>query len=134
MPKGLLPATVESLDRLIQHSDRGIQYCCLDNVNLLQKQHIQIDMTENGDPLENSIAERINGIIKNEYLLQQPLLNKQHAMQLLKQTVMVYNKHRPHLSCNMLTPNKIHQKHQQPKKVWKSYGGKNITLVNHLQD
>lgn len=129
-----LQATVEPLDRLIHHSDRGIQYCCHDYVNLLQQQHIQISMTENGDPLENAIAERINGIIKNEYLLQQPILNKQHAMQLLKQTVMVYNKHRPHLSCNMLTPDEIHQQHQLPKRLWKSYYRKNITLVNQLQD
>ncbi len=125
----ILNAT-KPLDRLIHHSDRGIQYCCHDYVNLLQQQHIQISMTENGDPLENAIAERINGIIKNEYLLQQPILNKQHAMQLLKQTVTVYNKHRPHLSCNMLTPDEIHQQYQLPKRLWKSYYRKNITLVN----
>ena len=57
-----------SLNNLIHHSDRGIQYCSSGYVSLLQKHKIMISMTENGDPLENPIAERINGIIKNEYL------------------------------------------------------------------
>lgn len=127
-------STTEPLHNLIHHSDRGIQYCCHDYVRLLQRHHIQISMTENGDPLENAIAERINGIIKNEYLLQQPLLNKQQVMPLLKQAVVAYNQHRPHLSCNMYPPNEIHQQHQQPKKLWKTYYNKNLTLVNPLQD
>ena len=129
-----LQAAPEPLDRLIHHSDRGIQYCCHEYVQLLQQHQIQISMTENGDPLENAIAERINGIIKNEYLLQQPILNKQHATQLLKQTVMTYNQYRPHLSCNMLTPDQIHGQLQLPKRLWKSYYRKNSTLVNQLQD
>lgn len=129
-----IQATAPPLHGLIHHSDRGIQYCCHDYVRLLQQHHIQISMTENGDPLENAIAERINGIIKNEYLLQQPLLNKQQAMQLLEQTVLVYNQHRPHLSCSLFTPEQIHQQHQQPKRLWKSYYKKNLTLVNPLQD
>jgi len=53
---------------LIHHSDRGIQYCSNSYVNLLQDYNVKISMTENGDPLENAVAERINGIIKEEYL------------------------------------------------------------------
>jgi len=49
---------------LIHHSDRGVQYCCADYVNILEKKTIKISMTENGDPLENAIAERVNGRIE----------------------------------------------------------------------
>ncbi len=129
-----LQATTEPLNRLIHHSDRGIQYCCHDYVNLLQHYQIQISMTENGDPLENAIAERINGIIKHEYLLLQTIPNKQHAMKLLNQAVYLYNNHRLHLSCNMLTPEQIHQQQQQPKRLWKNYYKKRTTIVNQLQD
>jgi transposase InsO family protein len=129
-----LASTTEPRKDLIHHSDRGIQYCSHDYVGLLQQHHIQISMTENGDPLENAIAERINGILKHEYLLQQPIQNKQHAMQLLEQAVTMYNKHRPHLSCNMLTPDIIHQQQEQPKRLWKNYYRKRTTIVNPLQD
>lgn len=129
-----IQSSPEALTGLIHHSDRGIQYCSHDYVRLLQQHHIQISMTENGDPLENAIAERINGILKHEYLLQQPIQNKQHAMQLLKQAVTMYNKHRPHLSCNMLTPHQIHEQQQLPKRLWKNYYKKRTTIVNPLQD
>jgi transposase InsO family protein len=59
----------ETSGQLIHHSDRGSQYCSTSYVSLLQKNHIEISMTQNGDPLENAIAERVNGIIKDEYLL-----------------------------------------------------------------
>jgi putative transposase len=58
----------QPISHLIHHSDRGIQYCSSDYVKLLQDNGIEISMTENGDPLENAIAERINGIVKDEYL------------------------------------------------------------------
>ena len=53
---------------LIHHSDRGIQYCCKDYIKVLDKHQIKVSMTEKGDPLENPIAERVNGILKDEYL------------------------------------------------------------------
>jgi transposase InsO family protein len=53
---------------LIHHSDRGSQYCCGEYVQLLTRNHVRISMTENGDPWENAIAERINGILKTEWL------------------------------------------------------------------
>jgi transposase InsO family protein len=118
------------LSDLIHHSDRGIQYCSHDYVNLLNHYAIRISMTENGDPLENAIAERINGIIKHEYLSHQTILNKQQAILLLEQSVNLYNNERPHLSCNMLTPDQIHLQHQLPKRLWKNYYKKKATLVN----
>jgi transposase InsO family protein len=58
----------ESLLNLTHHSDRGIQYCSHAYVKLLQDKNIKISMTESGDPLENAVAERLNGILKGEYL------------------------------------------------------------------
>ncbi|MFM7014857.1 MAG: IS3 family transposase [Bacteroidota bacterium] len=69
---------------LIHHSDRGLQYCSNAYVKLLNKRNIQISMTESGDPLDNAIAERINGIIKEEYLLNHVVKNLKQAKQLLK--------------------------------------------------
>lgn len=56
-------------DDLTHHSDRGVQYCSHDYIKILKRNNILISMTENGDPRENAIAERINGILKHEYLL-----------------------------------------------------------------
>ncbi len=93
---------------LIHHSDRGVQYCSKDYVSLLQKHKIQISMTESGDPLENAIAERVNGILKQEYLYECPVANLQEAQQRIKQVIEYYNKDRPHMSCGYLTPEQVH--------------------------
>src|SRR5215510_6977063 len=86
----------ENLDRLIHHSDRGVQYCSSLYVNRLKKNRINISMTQSGDPLENSIAERVNGIIKDEYLLNYHCDNINDARELLCKAVALYNKERPH--------------------------------------
>lgn len=97
------------LYNLIHHSDRGIQYCSYDYTNLLKTHHIRVSMTESGDPLENALAERMNGIIKNEYLFNKNIRNLNHARVLLTQAVDAYNNERPHSSIKMQTPNKLHQ-------------------------
>jgi transposase InsO family protein len=122
------------LNDLIHHSDRGIQYCCSDYVKLLQDNHIAISMTENGDPLENAIAERINGIIKEEFLNHYSLKNKSEVMEALSQSVNIYNTQRPHMSCNMLTPEDVHQNNLPVERTWKSYYKLKPTFVNALQD
>ena len=96
------------LYNLIHHSDRGIQYCSYDYTNLLKTHHIRVSMTESGDPLENALAERMNGIIKNEYLFNKNIRNVNHARVLLTQAVDAYNNERPHSSIKMQTPNKLH--------------------------
>jgi len=96
------------LYNLIHHSDRGIQYCSYDCTNLLKTHHIRVSMTESGDPLENALAERMNGIIKNEYLFNKNIRNVNHARVLLTQAVDAYNNERPHSSIKMQTPNKLH--------------------------
>src|SRR5690606_4957336 len=90
---------------LTHHSDRGIQYCSKEYVKLLQDKGIQISMTENGDPLENAIAERVNGIIKEEYLDAYEVNNIKEAKDLLENVIELYNNDRPHMSISNLTPN-----------------------------
>lgn len=108
---------------LIHHSDRGIQYCSQSYVKLLQDYGIKISMTENGDPLENAIAERINGIIKEEYLDNYTITTMAEAKSLLKETVRLYNNERPHLSLGNFTPESIHQDRMgiRPEKLWRNY-------------
>lgn len=127
----------ESHFQLIHHSDRGIQYCSKDYVKLLQDYQIQISMTENGDPLENPIAERINGIIKDEYLNHYQVNSIKEARKLLKNKVELYNTDRPHMSIGNLTPNHVHQHLSNPiktEKLWKNYWKKKATFVNSVQD
>jgi transposase InsO family protein len=126
----------ESPLQLTHHSDRGLQYCSHAYVKLLQDYNIQISMTENGDPLENAIAERVNGIIKDEYLETYDIDNIIEAKGLLKTVVKLYNNERPHMSIGNLTPNQIHHSNKPIKteKLWKNYYRKQTTFVNPLQD
>ena len=122
----------ESHPNLTHHSDRGIQYCSNAYVKLLLDNNIKISMTEKGDPLENAIAERINGIIKNEYLETYVIDNIKQAKELLKTVVELYNSERPHMSIGNLTPNKVYQSKEPIKiqKLWKNYYNKKSTFVN----
>lgn len=115
---------------LIHHSDRGIQYCSADYIKLLQSKQIQISMTENGDPLENAIAERINGIIKNEYLKHCYPDNMNNAKDQLQTAIKLYNEQRPHMSIGMLTPQTVHQNNLKTEKLWQNYYLKNRKIVN----
>lgn len=121
---------------LIHHSDRGIQYCSNSYVKLLQDYNVKISMTENGDPLENAVAERINGIIKEEYLHNYQVNNLKKAKELLKAVVDLYNNERPHMSISNLTPNEVHQSTEKLKlnKLWKNYYKKNSNIVKQEQD
>ncbi|HRN71094.1 MAG: IS3 family transposase [Chitinophagales bacterium] len=134
--KALSALGAESLMNLIHHSDRGIQYCSHAYVKLLQDNGIKISMTENGNPLENAVAERINGIIKDEYLETYDINNINEAKTLLKDIVNLYNSERPHMSISNLTPNHIHHSKTKIKieRLWKNYYRKNPTIVNPNQD
>ena len=107
-----------NMEGLIHHSDRGVQYCSKEYVAILKRKGIKISMTENGDPLENPLAERINGIIKNEYLKYYTITNQSNAMQLLERTVNKYNRQRPHQSINMLTPEIVHELKLSVNRKW----------------
>jgi putative transposase len=107
--------------RTIHHSDRGIQYCSDGYVKLLEKNDIRISMTENGDPLENPIAERVNGIIKDEYLIRYHYSTINEIEEKLSQVVKFYNNERPHMSCSMFSPAKVYEKNLPIEKKWKTY-------------
>lgn len=116
--------------QLTHHSDRGIQYCSDKYVKLLESNNIGISMTENGDPLENAIAERVNGIIKEEYLNDYQIDNIEEAKELLEVVVELYNNERPHMSIGNLTPNQVHENNIKTEKLWKNYYQKNPIIVN----
>jgi transposase InsO family protein len=112
---------------LIHHSDRGLQYCSTDYIAKLNENGIIISMTENGDPYENAIAERINGILKYEFLLIEGFSNHLQAVNVIKESIDIYNEKRPHLSCEMLTPNQAHKQQNIKLKTWKKKTSKVLT-------
>ena len=91
-------------------------------------------MTENGDPLENAIAERVNGIIKDEYLHDYTVTNNEQAKDVLSFVVKLYNEERPHNSISNLTSCEVHKNKIKIEKLWKNYYKKTPTIVNQLQD
>ena len=117
----------ENKEELIHHSDRGLQYCSDDYQKLLNKHKIRCSMTQESDPYENAIAERVNGILKQEYDIDKFNIDLNKRKILVKQAVKVYNELRPHLSNHYLTPI---QMHQQQKLIPKSYKKKNSTNTN----
>ena len=121
---------------LIHHSDRGVQYCSKDYVKLLQDNSIGISMTQSGDPLENALAERLNGIIKQEYLSGNEVKTIEQASEVLKKSVELYNSDRPHMSIGNLTPNHVHYAEQAipVSRLWKNYYPNYSSTVNESKD
>jgi putative transposase len=108
-------------ESIIHHSDRGSQYCSHNYVDLLLKNNIGISMTENGDPYENALAERVNGIIKTEFNLYSSSLGFDQTGNQVSKSIKSYNELRPHASCDYLTPNQAHLKSEKLNKRWKNY-------------
>jgi transposase InsO family protein len=96
------------LTGLIHHSDRGVQYCSYEYTKLLKKNKMRISMTEQNHVYENALAERVNGILKEEFLLGETLQNYEVAQKMVKQAVHIYNYERPHLSINYQKPAQRH--------------------------
>jgi putative transposase len=105
---------------LIHHSDRGSQYCCFEYVKVLEDYGIQISMTERGDPYENAIAERVNGILKSEFLLNKSFATFAEARESVENAIEKYNHLRPHASCDNLTPVEAHDQNGILRKRWKT--------------
>ena len=105
---------------LIHHSDRGSQYCCNDYISLLKSAAINISMTQSGNPKHNAIAERVNGILKQE-LLEEVYANIKVAWQSVITAIDTYNRIRPHSSVDMMTPEKAHTQTGPIKRRWKSW-------------
>lgn len=104
---------------LIHHSDRGLQYCANDYQNILSKNGILPSMTQNSDPYENAIAERINGILKQEFMIDKYNLDLKIMKKIVKESVDIYNELRPHYSNYMLTPNQMHLQNQIKMRTYK---------------
>ena len=95
---------------LIHHSDRGIQYCSKQYVSELTKRKIGISMTEENHCYENAVAERVNGILKDEFYLDQCFVNISHAKRATKNAIDIYNNKRLHLSLGLKTPEQVYSK------------------------
>jgi len=106
---------------LIHHSDRGSQYCCGGYVNLLSSRKIQISMTESGNPRENAIAERINGILKTEWLYYRKPGSWDETVVFVGKIIDLYNNQRPHQSIGYMVPATVHQTGIKTERKWKSY-------------
>lgn len=105
---------------LLHHSDRGVQYCCHEYMWLLKKNQIKVSMTENGDPYENALAERMNRTIKEEMLQNRAFVKHQDAEQAIAKAIADYNEERPHASLDFKTPKAVHCAGQMElKKRWK---------------
>jgi putative transposase len=94
---------------VIHHSDRGIQYCCKEYVRILKRHKMEISMTEENHCYENAMAERVNGILKQEFLLDEEFANKDQALKAVKEAIKSYNTRRPHWSLNLCTPQQMHK-------------------------
>lgn len=104
----------------VHHSDRGIQYCTQAYISSLQRHGYQISMTQTGDPRDNSIAERVNGILKHELLYPKGIpATFDETKKIVFGAIGVYNQDRPHMSCDMKMPSEIHRGKYQPKLLWK---------------
>ena len=124
----------ESLEGLIHHSDRGVQYCCDDYVATLRAHDIAISMTEDYNPTDNAIAERINGIIKIERIYSQRHFNDiEHARNVIARYIHFYNYHRPHMSIGYKVPALAHLEQGEQKRMWKkkNYASKSVKNENN---
>ncbi len=118
---------------LIHHSDRGVQYASCAYVEKLLSLGIQISMTESGDPRENAVAERINGIIKNELLKDIAFYSIEEVRIAVEKAVDFYNNERPHMSLDWLTPSEAAKMEGPIEKKWHSY--RETYLKNlHIQE
>lgn len=99
----------KSINGLIHHSDRGIQYCSNIYTQILKRKKIDISMTEENHCYENALAERVNGILKDEFYLDQTFMNVAHAKRATKNAINLYNEIRLHLSLDYKTPNMVYK-------------------------
>lgn len=111
----------EDAKGLIHHSDRGCQYCSYGYVDCLKSRGIQISMTESGHPLENAVAESVNGIIKSEWLYGAEIKDYEDCYKRVSQAISAYNNLRPHMSLDYQTPTEVHDFGAVPVRHWKRY-------------
>jgi putative transposase len=105
---------------LIHHSDRGLQYCADDYQRVLNKNEIKCSMTNNGDPYENAVAERVNGILKQEFMIDTYHQSLAMMKIIVKEAIEIYNIRRPHYSNYMLTPERMHAQSKIQMRTYKT--------------
>lgn len=115
--------------KLIHHSDRGLQYCSSSYQDVLKKNKISCSMTEKYDPYQNAVAERINGILKQEFILGLRVKDLDLMRLLIVESVEIYNNERPHWSSNLFTPNYMHC---QSRVKIKTYKRKRVEKIDSL--
>lgn len=118
--------------KLIHHSDRGLQYCSNEYQIILQTNKVICSMTESYDPYQNAVAERVNGILKQEFIMDLKVNDIELMKIFIAESIKIYNTKRPHYSCHMQTPNIMHK--QNIIKI-KTYSQKNklkdtLQLIN----
>ena len=111
--------SMEALQHLIHHSDRGVQYCCNEYTDELKKYGISISMTEDYNPTDNAIAERVNGILKTEVIYREHRFKTfEEALERISGFIRFYNEERPHSSIGMKAPAQAHQETGPQKRCW----------------
>ena len=118
LKKALAQKPVDAI--VIHHSDRGIQYCSTEYTTLLQQHNCMISMTQNSDPYENAIAERVNGILKTE-LISSYYKDPVEASRHISRCITIYNYRRRHASLNWQVPEEVHKQYGMQKKTWRNY-------------
>lgn len=131
LKKALAQKPAEAI--VIHHSDRGIQYCSTAYVQLLQQHNAHISMTQNGDPYENAIAERVNGILKTE-LISRYYDNIDNASVHITRCITIYNYRRRHSSLNWQIPDDVHRQEGPQIRRWKNYYQNNSKRKNMVQE
>ena len=116
-------------NKLIHHSDRGLQYCSNDYQNRLNDKKIIPSMTESYDPYSNAIADRVNGILKQEFLLEDYKVDIKTMKLIVKDAVRIYNSKRPHYSCYMKIPEEMHKQKQIKIRTYKKSDSNKASLV-----
>jgi len=109
-----------NLESLIHHSDRGLQYCSNEYQRLLKKHQINCSMTQNSDPYENAVAERVNGILKQEFDIDKYDIETPLRRKIVNESIEIYNEIRPHFSNHYLTPNQMHEQSVLKMKTYKT--------------
>ncbi|MCA8377002.1 IS3 family transposase, partial [Burkholderia multivorans] len=100
--------TRQTSQPLIHHSDRGIQYCSTYYQDIHRRHGLRCSMTDGYDCYQNALAERVNGILKGEFLLQRPA-DLEQATKMVEQSVRTYNLERPHAALKYKTPDAVHR-------------------------
>ena len=131
LKKAMAQKPVETI--VIHHSDRGVQYCSHEYVNLLEQNHAMISMTQSGDPLENAVAERVNGILKTE-LISSSYEDIDKASLSIGRAIIIYNFKRRHSSINYQIPHEVHLQKGPQIRRWKNYYNAPKSKEKTMQD